>query len=63
MHWALIELLDSHAAHVIPLDDLRDHDCGPKCWCKPEQDDEDLTWVHHSMDGREAFEDGRREPS
>ena len=50
--------------HVIPLDDLREHDCNPDCWCHPTPDDEDpQVWVHHSMDGREAFETGERKPS
>lgn len=61
--WAMVELLDSRASHVIPLGDLRDHDCGAECWCRPVQDEEDLFWMHNAMDGREAFEDGRRSPS
>lgn len=49
---------------VVPLEDLRVHECSATCWCRPTEDDEtaDL-WIHHSMDGREAFENGERLPS
>lgn len=47
--------------HVVPLNDLREHDLNGSCWCKP-ADDEGV-WIHHSMDGREAFETGERMPS
>lgn len=50
--------------HVIPLNDLREHVANPGCWCRPTQcDDQPLVWLHHSMDGREAFEEGRRRVS
>jgi len=40
--------------HVVPMDDLRDHESSRHCWCKPTQDEEEPTvWVHHSMDQRE----------
>ena len=45
--------------HVIPINDLREHDNSPDCWCKPAQDDEEpLLWVHNSMDRREEYEGG-----
>ncbi len=47
--------------HIVPLNDLRDHDTNGSCWCKPTLDDG--VWLHHSMDGREAFETGERLPS
>ena len=47
--------------HVVPLNDLREHDLNGSCWCKPTLDDG--VWLHHSMDGREAFETGERLPS
>ena len=50
--------------HVYPLDDLREHvtdTAEGTCWCNPTED-EDLL-IHHSMDGREAFETGERQPS
>lgn len=47
--------------HIVPLNDLRDHQTNGSCWCKPTLDDG--VWLHHSMDGREAFETGERLPS
>lgn len=47
--------------HVVPLNDLREHDLNGSCWCKPTKDEG--VWVHHAMDGREAFETGERKPS
>ena len=47
--------------HIVPLNDLRDHETNGSCWCKPTLDDG--VWLHHSMDGREAFETGDRLPS
>jgi len=51
--------------HVVPINDLRDHQINGKCWCKPRLDDQgdEPIWVHNSMDGREAFETGERLPS
>ena len=52
------------AWHVIPLDDLREHDLSDDCWCHPTEDDDAVgLFVHNSMDGREAFETGERLPS
>ena len=44
--------------HVMPLDDLREHEF-VSCWCHPDVDDDGLV-IHHSMDRREAFETGER---
>lgn len=41
--------------------DLREHEANGSCWCKPTLDDG--VWLHHSMDGRESFETGERQPS
>lgn len=50
--------------HVVPEDDLREHDVSPRCWCRPRQDIADPpVWVHNSMDGREAYENGERQLS
>ena len=44
---------------VYPLDDLRDHDPdNTACWCQPTMTDGIL--VHHSMDRREDWEEGRK---
>lgn len=41
--------------HVVPLNDLREHEYSADCWCEPLLDDEagGLVYVHHSLDGRE----------
>lgn len=53
----------SDAFHVYPVNDWREHDITPGCWCRPAQDEESGVYIHHSMDGREDFEEGRRKPS
>ncbi|MGA0608834.1 hypothetical protein [Caldimonas sp. KR1-144] len=57
-------IAEADQAHVVPLGDLREHDANMRCWCKPTQDaEEPALFVHHAMDGREAFETGERKPS
>lgn len=46
---------------VMPDDDLKSHYFGEQCWCRPFLDDGII--VHNSLDGREGFERGEREPS
>jgi hypothetical protein len=47
--------------NVIPADDLRPHEHSLQCWCHPTPDDEQpRVLVHHSLDGREDFESGKR---
>jgi hypothetical protein len=49
------------ALHVMPIDDLKPHNCdGGKCWCNPEYDLENDMWIHNSMDRREEYECGRK---
>jgi len=48
-------------AHVLPNNDLKDHEETGLCWCKPTY--EDGVYVHNSMDGREKFETGERKLS
>jgi hypothetical protein len=51
----------TEAVHVVPLSDRREHTASAECWCKPsEEDGWPGVWLHHSMDGREAFENGRK---
>lgn len=52
--------MSPHPIHVIPLNDLREHTCAPDCWCKPTLDESDPIYVHHAMDRREEYEQGRR---
>jgi len=44
--------------HVMPVDDLREHHAHETCWCKPTNDEG--VWMHHAMDRREEYEDGRK---
>lgn len=47
--------------HIVPLDDLRDHEPEPDCWCRPEEDvEEPGVWLHNAMDQRELYETGQR---
>lgn len=47
--------------HVVPLSDLREHEASGKCWCRPTQDEEEpKLWIHHAMDRREEYENGRK---
>ena len=43
--------------HIIPVDDLREHEATPECWCCPSEE-EDGIFVHHALDNREAYETG-----
>lgn len=47
--------------HIVPTDDLREHEASPDCFCKPLRDEEEPSvWIHNSLDGRESFETGKR---
>lgn len=45
--------------HVVPLNDLREHVASTDCWCKPTEDAWPDVWVHHAMDKREEYEEGK----
>lgn len=46
--------------HVMPQNDLREHTCSIDCWCDPTPDEENnQVIVHHSLDRRESYEEGR----
>ena len=47
--------------HILPINDLREHEESESCWCKPEVDEGVI--IHNSMDGREEYETGERELS
>ena len=50
--------------HIVPIGDLREHVADRACWCHPADEiDEPDILIHHSLDGREAFENGTRLPS
>lgn len=40
--------------HVIPINDIREHEDSQDCWCHPNL--ENKVWIHNSMDGRELLE-------
>lgn len=50
--------------HVVPMNDLRDHEPHKTCWCNPTLLDDDEhdgdVYIHHSMDQRELYETGER---
>jgi hypothetical protein len=42
--------------HVIPLRDLKEHECSITCSCKPKVEEQGKLIVHNSWDRREEFE-------
>lgn len=46
--------------HVVPIEDLIEHEESEGCVCGPEVESVDSGWlvVHHSLDGRELQEEG-----
>lgn len=55
----LWQLLDTY--HVLPINDLREHSESADCWCEPRVEDKgtSVIVIHHALDGREAYEEGR----
>lgn len=58
--WVVRQAHDTHRdIHVMPVADLREHNCTPLCWCRPLRDDADPEIVlHNAMDRREQYERG-----
>lgn len=46
---------------LVPLNDVRQHVQGMRCWCDPEVD-ETMTVIHRACDRREDYIQGRRKP-
>lgn len=47
--------------HVVPVNDLKEHELSVDCWCNPKRDEEEPeVIVHYAMDGRENYETGER---
>lgn len=66
MNWKLegfVSEAGNLVQHIIPIDDLFDHELMPTCWCQPEIDKVDFIAIHNSADQREAFERGERKTS
>ena len=53
--------MNNNYIHVLPINDLKEHDKNKNCWCRPNVDGDVV--VHNSMDGREKYETGERKPS
>lgn len=50
-------LAQNNPCEITPLDDLKPHESGMGCWCRPLLDDGVI--VHNSLDGRErTYEKG-----
>lgn len=66
LHWATWTdapyMKQVRETHVMPEYDYKPHEMSSKCWCRPDTEDEGF-FVHNSMDGREDFEEGRRQIS
>jgi len=45
--------------HVIPIDDLYEHEVSAQCWCLPTTESETVI-VHNAADEREKYELGER---
>jgi len=51
--------------HRIPVDDLKEHDIGAECWCKPRLEHHrcaehglHFMFYHRALDGRDYYHDG-----
>lgn len=51
----------SDVMHVLPINDLKEHEESESCWCNPEYDEGVI--IHNSMDRREEYETGKRKPN
>ena len=40
--------------HIVPMNDLKEHEMSCDCWCEPLFDQEGNIFVHNSFDGREC---------
>jgi hypothetical protein len=59
--WMIKEKNRAGYIHVIPINDLREHEQLESCWCQPVMDhmDENV-FIHQSMDRGEEYENGRK---
>jgi len=66
MSWKLIGFASEAGnlvQHIVPIDDLYEHELHPSCWCDPQLDPVKFIATHNSADDREAFERGERKPT
>ena len=64
MTWQVVSGLDwPGTQHVLPVNDLRDHNADQRCHCHPRQDTEEpRVWIHNALDQRERYETGELKP-
>lgn len=47
--------------HVLPINDVREHEESRSCWCEPDlqypDEGDSIIVVHHAEDGRELVEE------
>ena len=49
--------------HVVPVDDLREHESSRHCWCRPvEHEEQPGLWIHNALDQRERYETQELKP-
>lgn len=60
--WETVEI--GNETHIIPVEDMRQHDGNSKCWCNPLIEFELYGTIvtHNSLDERELYETGQRKP-
>lgn len=46
--------------HVLPVNDLREHEESSECWCSPHNEEGGTLIVHNALDQREEIETGER---
>ncbi len=66
MSWIVIGFASeagNFVQHIVPVDDMYEHELLPSCWCCPKIDSKDFLAIHNSADEREKFESGERKPS
>lgn len=60
MTWQCVECDNTLMTHVVPVNDLREHQITRYCWCSPFRDCTYSVYIHNSMDKREEYEQGRK---
>jgi len=53
--WGIYASPRKYIVHVMPEDDLKEHDASIDCWCGPRRAKEGWSFVvsHNALDGRE----------
>jgi len=53
--WPLTGEFADNRNHMVPLNDLREHETGCDCWCKPYLNDDGDMYIHRALDMRNVF--------